>query len=331
MRAFLFTAVLAAASCTNGATRTSPTPVTSTSSAAPSPPPTPSPKALSTPITLPSIQVAAAGNGVAWLFDAESHLYLSTDRGTTWQERSAPPRPTNGNIAFVDDLNGWAMSAGSPATGCMSQFFQVFRTRDGARTWESVLQDGSPPSGGCKSNIAFSNASQGYISVSSRDGGSWILRTSDAGASWSPSAILDGSVARDPERYPSYVNAPGPAADFGSVLFVSTTTQLGPQVPRSVFRSTERGASWSFVGTPPSAEVTFLTPSRWIAWGSQSSAETTDGGGTWHTFVPDFELAPVVPQIVFGDARTGYAAIGGEIIRTTDGGTHWIAIKKPGM
>ena len=57
--------------------------------------------------------------------------------------------------------------------------------------------------------------------------------------------------------------------------------------------------------------------------GSSSSA-TTDAGASWHSFATDYvQAAGVPPQIVFGDAQTGYATVRGGIQRTSDGGVHW--------
>jgi len=94
--------------------------------------------------------VAAAGNGVVWISVGGSRLFRSRDRGETWEERVLPPRVFNSNIAFVDDRNGWLLTAGSPATGCMAQYFEIWRTTDGALTWQKVVEDSFSASSGCK-------------------------------------------------------------------------------------------------------------------------------------------------------------------------------------
>jgi photosystem II stability/assembly factor-like uncharacterized protein len=76
----------------------------------------------------------------------------------------------------------------------------------------------------------------------------------------------------------------------------------------------------------------FVSATRWLQIGTPSqSQETTDAGASWHAFATDYQqAAPVNPQIVFGDASTGYATVRGSIQRTTDGGAHWTAVKTPG-
>ncbi|MDP9246373.1 MAG: hypothetical protein M3O64_06930, partial [Chloroflexota bacterium] len=92
---------------------------------------------------------------MVWALVAGDHLFRSLDRGATWQERALPAAPQIGKISFVDDRNGWILSTGSPATGCMAQYFAVWRTTDAAGTWQKVHESDFPSSHGCKSALAF--------------------------------------------------------------------------------------------------------------------------------------------------------------------------------
>ena len=149
----------------------SPTPATNTGVTSLAPSPTssatiaaivtaPPANASPTPIPLPSFaDIAAAGSGVVWVLVADQHLFRSLDRGATWEERDVPQLPLGPmkNISFVDDRDGWLLTVGSPATGCMAQGFTVWRTTDGASTWERAHQatfSSSPLAGGCKSRAA---------------------------------------------------------------------------------------------------------------------------------------------------------------------------------
>lgn len=306
------------------------TPAPTASSAASSPAPSPSTSASGTPIPLPtSAQVAAAGNGVVWMLVAD-HLYRSTDKGVTWQQRKASAT-VNGNIAFIDDQNGWSLSAGSPATGCNTQQFEVFRTTDGATSWQSVFKS-QLLDPGCKHDLVFTDAQHGYISASSADQAPFVYRTSDGGVSWSASPRMP-----DPAGWTTqpggFTLHPGPVADFGSAQLVYATGQAGGKQLGYVFRSIDRGATWSPTNTAtPESGVVIITPTRWIQISSPGdSKETTDGGASWHGFATDYQqAAPIAPQIAFGDAQTGYATVRGGLQRTTDGGAHWTALKTPG-
>ena len=299
-----------------------------------SPAPSPSASPSRSPIPLPnSAQAAAAGNGVVWILIGD-RLFRSTDRGETWSERGLPS-PTSvpfvTNIAFASATQGWILSAGSPATQCQSQAFEILRTTDGGGTWQSV--SAASDTAQCKENLAFVDAQHGYMTSYDPNSAPQVWRTTDGGVHWAASRLPDP---------PGFTTRPGglalrlgPVADFGSVLFVGA---IGPGGGRDeshyAFRSTDGGATWTFAGKAPWAETgpVFLTASHWfqlIVPGP--STETTDGGATWHPFATDYQqAAPIAPQLVFGDANTGYATVRGAIQRTIDGGAHWTALKTPG-
>ena len=265
------------------------------------------------------------------------HLFRSLDRGATWEERDVPQLPLGPmkNISFVDDRDGWLLTVGSPATGCMAQGFTVWRTTDGASTWERAHQatfSSSPLAGGCKSRVAFVDPQHGYIDVAGRDVPPAVLRTSDGGTTWTLSQRLP-----DPPGFvfePSISTLqPGALGDFGSVVLVSAGSFVNGTAQRHIFRSTDHGATWSYIRTAPSdADIVFLTPTRWLqVVPGSSSVETTDAGASWHAFATDYsQAAAVAPQIVFGDSTTGYASVRGTLQRTTDAGAHWTSLTTPG-
>ena len=327
----------------------SPTPATNTGVTSLAPSPTssatiaaivtaPPANASPTPIPLPSFaDIAAAGSGVVWVLVADQHLFRSLDRGATWEERDVPQLPLGPmkNISFVDDRDGWLLTVGSPATGCMAQGFTVWRTTDGASTWERAHQatfSSSPLAGGCKSRVAFVDPQHGYIDVAGRDVPPAVLRTSDGGTTWTLSQRLP-----DPPGFvfePSISTLqPGALGDFGSVVLVSAGSFVNGTAQRHIFRSTDHGATWSYIRTAPSdADIVFLTPTRWLqVVPGSSSVETTDAGASWHAFATDYsQAAAVAPQIVFGDSTTGYASVRGTLQRTTDAGAHWTSLTTPG-
>jgi photosystem II stability/assembly factor-like uncharacterized protein len=280
--------------------------------------------------------VAAAGDGVVWISVDNQRLFRSRDRGQTWEERVQPRVALNGSIAFVDDQRGWLLTAGSPGTGCMAQYFEVWRTTDGAGTWQKVYESGFDTlnEGGCKGAVAFVDADHGYIGVSSRDAPPSILRTTDGGGTWSRSAILADPPGLTFSPSITRLDIGSPVADFGPTLLVSAVGDVASKVTRYVYRSTDRGATWSYWRTPPNnMGIVFLTPTRWLQLGlaSSGSNETTDAGAIWHTVPTDYQQAAgVAPQVAFGDAKTGYATVRGSLQGTTDGGAHWTHLRTPG-
>ena len=106
--------------------------------------------------------------------------------------------------------------------------------------------------------------------------------------------------------------------------------QRSGSTDRYVFRSTDGGATWTYVTT--GSVSAFVTASRWV-WLSNSgeAIETTDAGATWHKYITNYaEAAPIAADFVFGDSLVGYATVRGGISRTVDGGLHWTRIESPG-
>lgn len=291
------------------------------------------PPATSTPITLPTTaQLAAAGSGVLWALVADSRLFRSTDRGDTWQERQLPQAAVFlARIAFVSDRDGWMLVAGTPGTQCQAQTVRLYRTSDGAATWQ-LLEARGIAEGRCKDTLAFTDLTKGFITAGDGNGRPIVYRTSDGGLSWAASAPLPDPPGFSTSGSGVTLRA-GPIANFGPRLLVDGTGYQVGRENHDIFQSTDGGAEWSYIATAPQGvPAVFLTPSRWIQLVSgDQSRETTDGGGTWHTLATDYsQAAPVAAQVVFGDGALGYATTRGSIQRTSDGGLRWGYIKTPG-
>ena len=319
---FIISACAPAAS-TPTSTATPLTTNASTATAAPTATATASAQPSGTPIALPTTaQIAAAGNGVVWVFVNGDHLFRSTDKGDTWTQRTLPPGvSSNARVAFVNANDGWLMSSGSTATQCSGQAVALWRTADGAATWTNVNATGIDAAQ-CKDTVAFVDAQRGYIGASDANTQPKIYRTGDGGKTWSASTLPNPPAQR-----------PATFADFGTVVLASAENSGTPSRFYS-FRSTDAGTTWTGASAGPAEgiAIVFVSATRWIQIGSPNqSQETTDGGSSWHAFATDYQqAAPVAPQIAFGDATTGYATVRGSIQRTTDGGAHWTAIKTPG-
>jgi photosystem II stability/assembly factor-like uncharacterized protein len=265
---------------------------------------------------------------VVWALVAGTHLYRSIDRGDTWTERQLPPGDGDVHVAFVSDVNGFAIRLGSPATQCQQQNVSTYRTRDGAMTWQPA--SASFDSAQCKGVLAFVDTQHGYMASSDPNHTPDIWRTADGGATWHASALADPPGFTTSETAGLRV---GNIADFGNVLFADVWGPAAGTLKHFVYRSSDRGATWSYASTAlQSTPIVFLTPTRWLQISiPNDSRVTTDAGQSWAFFASDYsQAAGVAPQIVFGDAITGYATVRGSVQRTTDGGAHWTAIRTPG-
>lgn len=291
-----------------------------------------------TPIPLPSFALIGAPSGdVVWALVAGSRLFVSTDRGDSWQEREIPQRDVpNLDVSFISATEGWAMSAGSPATQCQSQLLRVWRTADGAKTW-TVLRPAGIPDAQCKQNLSFLNADSGFISAWDQNHVPTTLQTTDGGTTWR-AVTIPGPPGFTTQAGGVSLQA-GHVRYFGPAAFVEAYGQAGGARHGYVFVWQSNAPGWAYLATLPNSSAAFAFAGdsgggdlRWllIAPGG-TSQESTDSGRTWHPFTTNYQqAAPIAPGITFADGKVGYATVRGTIQRTTDGGAHWGAMKTPG-
>jgi photosystem II stability/assembly factor-like uncharacterized protein len=297
-----------------------------------------------TPILAPTtVQLSAPSGGVVWALVDDGLLFRSTDRGAHWEQRSLPPTSTSpmAAISFVDDLQGWLTTGGSPETDCNGEGTQIWHTTDGGLSWRQVaaVNGLEPDSSGigyaqCKQGLWFVDSSHGFLGAWDGNHRPTIYRTSDGGLSWK------GGTLPDP---PGFVTQAGGftlrvdlvKAFGGTLLATASGRQDGDVEDRIyIFSSEDGGTNWSYLAKLPNAAGTLavVTATRWLlVVPGGPSLETTDAGASWRPYVSDYEqAAAVAPQIVFGDSLTGYATVRGGIQRTADGGAHWVTINTPG-
>ena len=293
--------------------------------------PAPSPPGPYYPTTT---QLSAPSHDVVWAFVAGTFLYVSTDRGDTWAQRTLPAVGGGGplEVSFVDANQGWLSVPGIPETQCNAAGIAIWHTSDGARTWERLTTTGIADRQ-CKQGLSFTDARHGFISGWDDNNPPVVYRTADGGLTWKASAPIP-----DP---PGFKTSGGGDAlrvhqvwgSGGAYLMTAYGTQ--PTGGRAyVFRSGDGGATWTYAADVPNpaVSVAFITASRWLQVGAPGqSVETTDGGKSWHAYASDYsQAAPIAPEVVFGDAMVGYATVRGAIQRTVDGGLHWTPIQAPG-
>lgn len=245
-------------------------------------------------------------------------------------ERTIPPAPATIEIAFADDTNGLLLNTGSPATQCQLQTASLWKTADGAASWQQVVSTGIPD-GMCKSGLASVDATHALFTAWSPNVAPLIYRVADGGQTWKASTPLP-----DPPGFTTQgagaTLRPGRPQAYGSIVLVDAVG--GGQGTRYVFRSTDSGATFTYASTVPASEgaIAYVTATRWLLIAAPSSSrETTDGGATWHAYTTDYsQAAPIAADVVFGDASVGYATVRGDVQLTTDGGAHWTALKTPG-
>jgi photosystem II stability/assembly factor-like uncharacterized protein len=183
-----------------------------------------------------------------------------------------------------------------------------------------------------------------YMGVAS--GGLW--KTTDAGASWTP--ISDGQI---------------PVGSMGSVdvsrtnpniIYVGTGSddiRSNVSTGRGIYKSTDAGATWKFVGLrdagqigavrvdPTDADVVYVAAigNAFTNNDQRGVFRTRDGGKTWKKILfisdsvgaADLELQPGHPNVIYAGMWHGQrkpwnivsGSRDGGLYKSTDGGDHW--------
>ena len=290
-------------------------------------------------IDLPAgAQLSAPSPNVVWALMVDLYLYRSTDRGATWIQEPLPPpqgRLPQPEVSFVNEAEGWVIRSGSAAAQldpCAIQATAVWHTTDAGTTWQLLPSKGIATSD-CKTGISFVDSSRGFLGAWDHNHAAVIYRTSDGGQTWTASQPLPDPPGFKTACSDCIAMETGRVRAFGSTLLVAAWQPSDPGT-QYVFRSMDRGATWTYAASPPrqGGNVDFVTAMRWLELiGPGQSKETTDAGATWHAFASDYsQAAPVAADFAFADSQVGYGTVRGEITRTVNGGLHWVQIKSPG-
>lgn len=225
---------------------------------------------------------------VAWASGTHGRFVRTTNGGATWTLDSIAGAGSLDLRAIVarSATQAWAISAGPAEQGQAN----IFRTRDGVH-WTKVFETSQP--GVFLDALAFWDDRHG-IALSDPVGGRlFILVTDDGGDTWT----------RVPtENAPPALPGDGFFAASGTCLTVQGTANVwiatGGASRARVFRSTDRGRTWTVADTPIHAgnassgifSVAFLDAQRGVVVGGDYTkpkglfdnvALTDDGGRSW--------------------------------------------------
>lgn len=246
--------------------------------------------------------IRAVDENTVWA-GAEQGVFLrTTDGGSSWQSGVVPGAGTLvfNSIAAIDQNT--AYYTGQNFQG--SSDARIFKTADGGVTWTQQYRNTG--AGAFFNSIAFWDANNG-LATSDPVGGSFlIVTTTDGGATWNqvPAANIPAPL---PNEFAGYGDG------GGTTLTVEGTSNAwfgtAHAAPIRVFKSTDKGQSWTLVNTPLSTNgdfkgittIAFKDSLNGFAGSSlyphsetaNNLVKTTDGGQSW-TVVSQF--LPIDPQ-----------------------------------
>lgn len=277
-------------------------------------------------------------------------ILRTTDGGSHWRVQNY----VEGNSGIYTDVK---RLSGNVALVVGSG--RVLRTTNNGDSWKTVSTPPNFVSPYLPAHVSFGNERVGTIAF-----GGNILRTSDAGVSWSIGAPAFNdlgfqnvaSIGNDtvvvvcasfalPGGYPGVILR---SIDGGRTWHDTLVTQAGRIVSISmldhsfgmaigryeVFRTRDGGSSWSQLPIPTNVallaftDVKVLDTSTYvIGTYSDNIVRSSDGGTTWRTIVLDSSEG--LNSLYFMDKRNGVAVgSAGKIFQSSDGGLTWRRLVK---
>jgi photosystem II stability/assembly factor-like uncharacterized protein len=243
-------------------------------------------------------------------------VYRSTDAGATWTPASdGLPLPLSFRALALDPADPERVYPGTPDG--------VFRSLDGGGHWTPAPALPTPTS-----SVAIDPRTPAKLFTGTRDGR--ILASDDGGQAWHR---IDSDIRA---QYSGTLEAFDPdlltiAPSDPSILFMGEIfTRDGDWIPRS----TDGGASWQFVRTPPGDLTKLLVdprdPNRVLAGAFKLSggvfASDHLGGGWRRQFtgsVGILERAPSEPDVLYAGVVLSSGSYPDRVCHSTDGGGSW--------
>jgi len=231
--------------------------------------------------------LSVVGPKVAWASGAKGTVILTIDGGATWRAR---PVPGGTDLDFRDVHAVDAQTAYLLAIG-EGEKSRIYKTTDAGATW--TLQHTNLDPKGFLDAIAFWDADHGIALGDPVNGRYTILTTDDGGKTW-----IQGGA----EGMPPALPMEGAFAASGTCLVTlgERNVWFGTGGGRSarVFRSTDRGRTWTVHETPMRAgsattgvfSLAFRDDTHGVIVGGaydlpdrrgQVVATTEDGGTSW--------------------------------------------------
>ena len=250
------------------------------------------------------LSAALAGERIVAVGDHGAVL-LSDDSGKHFrQARSVPVSSTLTAVSFVDSTHGWAVG----------HWGVVLYTQDGGDTWSlqrSDLENDQP-----LFSVYFKNRSEGWAV------GLWslMLHTLDGGANWSVIRLPPppGRKKADRNLYRIF-------ADSAGELFIACEQGR-------VMRSTDNGATWSYLDTGYAGSFwtgVALQDGALLVGGLRGTIyRSLDAGSTWAVVHSDFNSS-ITDMVQLPDSSVVAVALDGVSLVSRDRGANFAGAQRP--
>ena len=306
--------------------------------------------ATGVPAYVQDIHFRDALAGVAATRDGK--IYQTADAGATWVSRYTNPSPDQPwhQIWFTDANVGYVVGGSVSCTGasCNHPRGRIVKTTDGGRSWTSIWQ----PHEADVAAIAANPAGELFAVLNTAS--SQIMRSADAGATWTAVASLPFQVTKIAfDQQLGYCTGVGSAAtggrlvrstnngrtwavaaivgDYPYLSGLAAGAGVGYCVAGygKVYRTTDQGRSWTPTSTTRFSALVVkpLTASSCLLWGAGeysggdfgvfngSVRQTKDAGATWTESV--LPSVGAVHSASFYTPTAGYAVAGSKLIQVS--------------
>jgi len=303
--------------------------------------------------------VVYAGTGEGWSnVDAVygGGIYKSTDFGDTWTLLSSTTGASSahfgdimklatdpsGNIyaATKDFKRGYGVTSYSTAGG-------LYKSTDGGTSWTEISSATFATNYFNPTDVLpISSATILYAVNASGATLGGIYRTTDGGTNW---GLIASNLPTSNYGRIAFAKDPNNASTVFAVFESLDTTPAGDAGLKGIYKSTDAGATWNQLTSPPkitsTGNMSYLNNPGWynnviavdpnnsnsIYVGGVDLMKSTNGGTSWSqlTYWNSFYGTPVVHAdhhaIVFdaNNANTIFNGNDGGIYKTTNGGTSW--------
>jgi photosystem II stability/assembly factor-like uncharacterized protein len=286
---------------------------------------------------LDGIGASFLGSNSGWVLTGDPNaplntgtLYRTSNGGLQWEEYGTPFG--NGEIHFLDTLNGWTMIVAGAGAGNMPVLF--YQTTDGGVTWRQVYSN-LPGDTSEQTSLPVTGIKSGFTPVSMQE--AWVTgqilqtntvylyHTTDGGHTW---AAVDPKLPFKGEA--QYLTHP--PVFFGSQIGL-LPTMAGSEGSGTFFFITKNGGNtWTTgAGVPGSGFTSVVSPNDVFVFFSGVLFVSHDATQTWTNVTPNVALnSNTVIGFQFVDTQTGWIVLSNtnghtSLYKTTDGGQTWAA------